>query len=121
MQQRPGVAATSPLSRRRPSSSRRSASSSELEPEGLPSTRSGPTSRRAPTSSNGGTPPPPKPSVARRYVEIGLDSTDASVVALAARLGTARIASFDERHFRVARPLSGRPAFMLVPADAPAA
>lgn len=56
--------------------------------------------------------------VATTYAQIGLDLTDASLVVLAARLGTTRIATFDERHFRRVRPLSGRPAFVLLPSDA---
>jgi hypothetical protein len=41
------------------------------------------------------------------------------IVALAARLQTVEIATFDERHFRVMRPLSGGDAFRLLPRDAP--
>lgn len=48
----------------------------------------------------------------------GTGLADASLLALAARLGTARIATLDERHFRVVRPLSGEAAFTLLPADA---
>jgi predicted nucleic acid-binding protein len=48
----------------------------------------------------------------------GLDLADASLVAIAARLGTADIATLDERHFRALRPLTGEPAFRLLPADA---
>jgi predicted nucleic acid-binding protein len=43
---------------------------------------------------------------------------DASLVAIAARLGTTDIATLDERHFRTLRPLTGEPAFRLLPADA---
>ena len=43
---------------------------------------------------------------------------DASLVALAARLGTTSIATFDERHFRAMQPLTGEPAFTLLPVDA---
>jgi predicted nucleic acid-binding protein len=56
--------------------------------------------------------------VAERYAEIGLGLVDASLVALAARLETNRIASFDERHFRAVEPLDGAGAFTLLPADA---
>jgi predicted nucleic acid-binding protein len=44
--------------------------------------------------------------------------TDASLVALAARLGTTRVATLDERRFRSLRPLTGEPGFILLPADA---
>lgn len=48
-------------------------------------------------------------------MEVGL--TDASLVALGAKLQTARVATLDERHFRTLRPLTGEPAFTLLPAD----
>lgn len=48
--------------------------------------------------------------------DIGL--TDASLVALAAHMATTRIATLDERHFRTLKPLTGEPAFTLLPADA---
>jgi predicted nucleic acid-binding protein len=54
--------------------------------------------------------------VAERHGDLGL--TDASLVALATRLGTNRIATLDERHFRPLRPLTGEPAYTLLPADA---
>lgn len=54
-------------------------------------------------------------AVARRRPGIGL--TDASLVALAARLGTTRIATLDHRHFRTFAAPDGR-AFTLLPADA---
>lgn len=57
-------------------------------------------------------------SVAERYADIGLGLADASLVALAERLDTTTIATLDERHFRVVRPLSGGAAFRLLPADA---
>ena len=47
----------------------------------------------------------------------GTGLADASLLALAARLGTARIATLDERHFRVVFPLTGEAAFTLLPAD----
>ena len=53
---------------------------------------------------------------AREYPGIGL--ADASLLALAARLETTRIATLDERHFRVIRPLTGEAAFTLLPTDA---
>jgi uncharacterized protein len=53
---------------------------------------------------------------ARKHDYIGL--ADASLVSLAARLGTTRVATLDERHFRAVSPLTGEPAFALLPADA---
>jgi hypothetical protein len=55
--------------------------------------------------------------IADRYADIGLGLTDASLVALAGRLETTRIASFDERHLRAVEPLGGG-SFELLPADA---
>jgi hypothetical protein len=43
--------------------------------------------------------------------------TDASLVALAARVDTTRVATFDERHFRAVHPLSGGDAFVVLPVD----
>ncbi len=56
--------------------------------------------------------------VAERYADTGLGLADASLVALAERLATVEIATLDERHFRVARPLAAGNAFRLLPADA---
>jgi uncharacterized protein len=56
--------------------------------------------------------------VAEAYEDLRLSLTDASLVALAARVGTRRIATYDERDFRVVRPLDGPGAFTLLPADA---
>ncbi len=56
--------------------------------------------------------------IAERYAGIGLGLTDATLVALAARLETTCIATFDERHFRAVEPLAGAAAFTLLPADA---
>jgi predicted nucleic acid-binding protein len=58
-------------------------------------------------------------AIAASYGELGLDLTDASLVALAGRLDTVTIATFDERHFRAARPLRGGPSFVLAPLDTP--
>jgi uncharacterized protein len=55
--------------------------------------------------------------VADAYEDLGLGLTDASLVVLADRLETNRIATFDERHFRTVRPLSGRDPFVLLPLD----
>lgn len=52
-----------------------------------------------------------------RYRDLDLGLADASVVVLAARSGTNRLLTLDERHFRAVRPLRGRP-FALLPADA---
>ena len=54
-------------------------------------------------------------AVAGAHPEIGL--TDASLVALAARLRTDRIATFDLDHFRSLTTPDGQP-FVLLPADA---
>lgn len=55
--------------------------------------------------------------VAERHDSMGLGLVDASLVALAARLQTSRIATLDERHFRALPPVTGEPAFTLLPAD----
>jgi predicted nucleic acid-binding protein len=52
-----------------------------------------------------------------RYADLPLGGTDASVVALAERLGVADVATLDARHFRVVRPANVQ-AFTLLPADA---
>ena len=57
--------------------------------------------------------------VADRYQDLGISLTDASLVALAARIGTVAIATFDERHFRAMRPLGPAQAFEILPADRP--
>lgn len=54
-------------------------------------------------------------TAARKYRDIGL--ADASLIAPAARLGTTRVATLDERHFRAVRPLTGEAAFALLPTD----
>lgn len=56
--------------------------------------------------------------VAMTYEDAGVSLTDASLVALAARHRTTRVATFDERHFRSMRPHYGGAAFTLLPADA---
>jgi uncharacterized protein len=56
--------------------------------------------------------------IAERYTDTGLGLADASLVALAERIGTIEIATLDERHFRAVRPLAGGKAFRLLPADA---
>jgi len=56
--------------------------------------------------------------VAASYADLGVSLTDGSLVALAARIGTTRVATFDVRHFRAMRPLAHGTAFTLLPADA---
>jgi len=56
--------------------------------------------------------------VADRYAELGVGLVDASLVVLAARVGTVDIATFDERHFRALKPLTGAGSFRVLPADA---
>lgn len=53
----------------------------------------------------------------RRYRDLKLGLADASLVVLAARAGTNRLLTLDERHFRAVRPLRGG-AFTILPADA---
>ncbi len=49
-----------------------------------------------------------------RYTDLGLGVVDASVVAVAERLGVTQIATLDRRHFTVVRP-SHIPSFELLP------
>jgi predicted nucleic acid-binding protein len=51
-----------------------------------------------------------------RYHGLKIGIADASVVVIAARVGTNRILTLDERHFRAIRPLRGR-TFQLLPKD----
>jgi len=55
--------------------------------------------------------------IVARYRELGVGLADASIVVLAARFGTKRVLTLDERHFRALRPLDGGH-FELLPADA---
>lgn len=55
--------------------------------------------------------------IAERYRDLRLELTDASLVALASRVGTINVGTLDERHFRVVRPLAGGDAFTILPAD----
>jgi predicted nucleic acid-binding protein len=48
------------------------------------------------------------------YADLGLGGTDASVIAIAERLGQIRIATLDRRHFSVVRP-AHTDAFALIP------
>ena len=50
------------------------------------------------------------------YSDLGVGLADLSIVILASRFGTNRVATFDERHFRALRPLDGG-AFTLLPYD----
>lgn len=52
-----------------------------------------------------------------RYRDLRLGLADASLVVLAARYGTSRILTFDERAFRAVAPLGGG-SFTILPADA---
>ncbi len=54
--------------------------------------------------------------VIHRYRDLELGLADASLVVLAARYGTERILTLDERHFRALQARDGRP-FVLLPAD----
>ena len=54
-----------------------------------------------------------------RYKDLDVGQADLSVVVVAERYGTRRLLTFDQRHFRALRPLSGGQ-FTLLPADAPA-
>jgi hypothetical protein len=56
--------------------------------------------------------------LARTYSEVAPGLADLSVVVLAHRFSTQRIATFDERDFRAIRPLDGG-GFTLLPADEP--
>lgn len=51
-----------------------------------------------------------------RYADLSPGLADLSLVVLAERLRTLRLATFDERHFRALRPLGGG-SFVLLPAD----
>jgi uncharacterized protein len=51
------------------------------------------------------------------YADLDLGLADLSVAVLARKLATRRILTFDNRHFRVIKPLQGG-AFMVLPADA---
>jgi uncharacterized protein len=55
--------------------------------------------------------------VNRRYADLDVGLADLSIVVLARKLGTRRVLTFDERHFRAIRPLQGG-TFSILPADA---
>jgi predicted nucleic acid-binding protein len=50
----------------------------------------------------------------RKYADLPLGAVDASVVAIAERLGVREIATLDRRHFSVARPRHAE-VFSIVP------
>jgi uncharacterized protein len=52
----------------------------------------------------------------RRYADLDVGLADLSVVVAAARFGTRRLLTFDERHFRALRPLNGG-RFTVLPSD----
>ncbi len=52
-----------------------------------------------------------------QYGTLDIGLADAAVIAAAERIGTRRILTVDERHFRVVRAADGKP-FTLLPADA---
>ena len=52
----------------------------------------------------------------RRYADLNLGLADLSLAVIAQKVGTRRILTFDERHFRVVRPMQGG-VFTLLPAD----
>jgi hypothetical protein len=53
-----------------------------------------------------------------RYRDLRLGLADATLVVIAARVGTTRLLTLDERHCRVVRPLRGGRSFVILPADA---
>jgi hypothetical protein len=55
-------------------------------------------------------------AVVERYRKMKIGLADASLVVLAAKYGTTRLLTFDERHFRAIRPLTSS-AFRILPAD----
>lgn len=54
-----------------------------------------------------------------RYADLNVGLADLSIAILAARHRTNRILTFDQRHFRLIRPLHGG-TFTLLPFDEPA-
>lgn len=56
-------------------------------------------------------------TLVKRYGDLGIGITDASVAVLAARYRTVDLLTVDERHFRTIRPLRGGDAFRLLPFD----
>jgi predicted nucleic acid-binding protein len=56
-------------------------------------------------------------TVNTKYADLTLGVTDSLNIVLAARHGTVRLLTLDERHFRVVRPLAHGAAFTLLPFD----
>lgn len=56
-------------------------------------------------------------SLIESYHDLEIGLADASIVVLAGKLGTDRVLTLDERHFRTLRTPSGRP-FTILPGDA---
>ena len=52
----------------------------------------------------------------RRHRDLEIGLADASVAVLAGRLGTTRVLTFDQRHFRALAPVQGG-SFTILPAD----
>lgn len=57
-------------------------------------------------------------SLNERYADLNVGLADLSIVILAARYRTNRILTFDQRHFRLMRPIQGG-VFTLLPFDEP--
>jgi uncharacterized protein len=55
--------------------------------------------------------------ITKRYGDLKIGLTDASIAVLAARHRSTRLLTLDERHFRIIAPLDGQDAFTLLPAD----
>lgn len=55
-------------------------------------------------------------AVIERYRDLGIGLADASIVVLSRLLGTTRVLTLDERHFRALQTADGAP-FTLLPAD----
>ena len=59
-------------------------------------------------------------TLVERYQQMDIGIADASLVVLAAKYRTTRLLTFDEKHFRVIRPVHAG-AFTILPADGPPA
>lgn len=55
--------------------------------------------------------------VCRRYEDLNVGVTDASLVVIASNYNTTRLLTLDQRHFRVVQPMWGAPVFQLHPYD----
>jgi uncharacterized protein len=55
-------------------------------------------------------------AVIERYRDLGIGLADASIIVLSRLLGTTRVLTLDERHFRALQTADGAP-FTLLPAD----